>query len=457
MKIRLLLLWLLLLVHSYANAQAPANDDCQTAMPINTPETWCRYDLTNATATASAYTAPVCSDKDQGDVWFTFKAEYAQTKVTVVGKGMKKPMIALYNSPTDKCGNLLFENACSLDFDGDNTTELIATGLKNGERIFIRIYGEDGSKGTFDVCVKSYGTIPSLSSAYSDCNKAFELCDKTTMAFTNNGSPGLEIAEGDNISCFKSQFINVQTKKKRMAQWLKFRCEKAGKLSFTITPNNILKDDIDFVVYQMLNGKKDCSTSKMKMLRCMGGSVPQNTGGGANNSCSAATGLSENEFDIETGAECSFGSNNFLKALDMEEGVWYALFINTTLVQTPTAMSGGSGFVIDFGGSGTFSCNQGINPSTEIVASIANLRVYPSPSSQAQVHIEGVLVQQSEGNVPFRIVNQLGQVVFQSELIPNGETIDTVVELPQNLQNGLYLLDFEVNTQHVFRKWVLGK
>jgi hypothetical protein len=241
-----------------------------------------------------------------------------------------------------------------------------------------------------------------------------------------------------------------------MAQWLKFRCEKSGKLTFTITPNNILKDDIDFVLYRMLNGKNDCTTKNLKTLRCIGGTVFQ-TGNPTfgNLSCAGATGLSENENDIETGAECPFGTNNFLAALDMEAGAWYTLFINTTSVQTPNAMSGGTGFVIDFGGSGTFSCNQGINPSAEIVNPILDLRIYPSPSSQTEVHIEGVVAQQNEAKIPFRVINQMGQIVFQSELMSNGEALDSIVELPQNLENGLYLLDFQVNTSHIFRKWVL--
>ncbi|MEY3369056.1 MAG: hypothetical protein RI973_2211, partial [Bacteroidota bacterium] len=63
--------------------------------------------------------------------------------------------------------------------------------------------------------------------------------------------------------------------------------------------------------------------------------------------CTGPTGLSEDETDLDEFPGCAPGQNNFVAALNMVPGKSYALIINNF-------SNTGSGFQIEFGGSGTF-------------------------------------------------------------------------------------------------------
>ena len=430
-----------------ASQAQPINDNCATATPIPTPESWCGTGLSNVGATPSQYSAPICSDKDQGDVWFTFKAIYTQVKIKVTGKTMKQPMVALYVSKDAQCGNLLFEYVCNYDVDLDNITDLVATGLAQNDQVLIRIYGEDGSKGTFDACVKNYGSQFNPSAAYSDYEKAFALCDKSDLKFSNSGGIGNKSTEANELLCFSSS-ISTVSKKKNRAQWLKFQCEKPGKLTFNITPNNIVSDDIDFAIFKLADGPNTNLTDFSKPLRCMGGG---STFGGT---CTGVTGLRETENDFDTDPSCPFGKNNFLAALDMEKGAWYALYINSNLTFGGDLATAYKGFTIDFGGNGTFACYQGTNPTNDF--SVFNkLKLYPNPTATHSFTIEGELMNPNDSKIQLKLFNALGQTVFQTNLDTNNANIQQTIELPLSIENGFYFLDISNGVGRSVQKLIL--
>ncbi len=431
-----------------ASQAQPINDNCATATPIPTPESWCGTGLSNVGATPSQYSAPICSDKDQGDVWFTFKAIYTQVKIKVTGKTMKQPMVALYVSKDAQCGNLLFEYVCNYDVDLDNITDLVATGLAQNDQVLIRIYGEDGSKGTFDVCVKNYGSQFNPSAAYSDYDKAFALCDKSSLDFNTSGTIGAKPTEANELPCFATQFNPNATKQKNRAQWLKFQCEKPGKLSFIITPKNVLTDDIDFAIFKLADGPNTNLTDFSKPLRCIGASQS------FNGNCTGATGLSETENDFDTDPSCPFGKNNFLAALDMEKGAWYALYINTNLLQNVVPTGALKGYTIDFGGNGTFACYQGTNPTNDF--SVFNkLKLYPNPTATHSFTIEGELMNPNDSKIQIKLFNALGQTVFQTNLDTSNGNVQQTIELPLSIENGFYFLDISNGVGRSVQKLIL--
>ncbi len=116
-------------------------------------------------------------------------------------------------------------------------------------------------------------------------------------------------------------------------------------------------DDIDFVVYELLEGLDDCDNKVP--VRCVAS--------GANVSepfqnwqrCNGPTGLALGDPDLTEPAGCGIPSqNSFVKELNMIAGNSYALLVNN-FSQT------GLGFSIEWGGTGTF---QGPKPEFDITA-----------------------------------------------------------------------------------------
>ncbi|MDV7400187.1 hypothetical protein RZS08_52725, partial [Arthrospira platensis SPKY1] len=96
--------------------------------------------------------------------------------------------------------------------------------------------------------------------------------------------------------------------------WFVWTAGSSGSLTFTLTPLNP-PDDLDFVVYEYPNGPGNCA--EKIPLRCMA------------SSCQGPTGLNESSTDLAEPPNCNPATqDNFLAALQMEEGKTYGVMVN---------------------------------------------------------------------------------------------------------------------------------
>lgn len=172
---------------------------------------------------------------------------------------------------------------------------------------------------------------------FSDCEGAIILCEKADLVVKKFFGTGQEISEVGFSSC-------SERLKEQNSIWLKWQVEKSGLIEFTITP---LKsdDDIDFILYRLDDLILNCT--KKSEVRCMasGGNI-----GGLNDretQCLGRTGLMRTASDIRESEGCNIGHDNYLSAIDVEQGQNYILYINN--------YTSNNGFKLEWDGEATFT------------------------------------------------------------------------------------------------------
>ena len=345
---RVLYTLLIGLFFSTALMAQPANDECDGAIFINDPNSYCsgEGEFSIAGATASPQAIASCWSSSGDDVWFSFRATRPGISVRMIGAtniftggtlSALNKSIAIY---AGSCGGLL-EVACRDKVGGDNVLTTSAD-VNVGDVYFIRISITGGNAGNFRLCLTSFDEVPD---PVSDCEPGVLLCDKAPFIvpfLEDSGNVPNEITM-DGAPCDEEcGFIEEQS------AWYKWICDEPGTLTFTLTPLNPV-DDLDFWVFELPNGVDDC-TDKMP-VRCMTSGATGTNGMPDPPSewirCHGPTGLSSTEGDDHEDCGCTGPDNNFIAPLQMEAGKAYALivmnFSNTD-----------DGFSIEFGGTGTF-------------------------------------------------------------------------------------------------------
>jgi gliding motility-associated-like protein len=344
MRYNYILLFLIFLLPPVILSSQPVNDECINAILITEVEAWCSEiaEFNNYDATISPEASPTCfpNNQDNNDVWFAFQAVATTVNVSVIGMvpnipggNQQNPQFAVYEGGCDNL-NIL---GCASDAFNVDQASLFAGPLNVGDTYYIRVSARFGFTGTFQLCINNFSEVPSPS---GDCEPGVILCDKSpfTVGFLNG--VGQDPDEIDNVSCNTITCDITESG----STWYKWTCDDSGTLGFSITPLNPT-DDIDFVVYELPNGIEDCS-GKFD-LRCMASGENVGTPIAEWVACTGATGLIDGETDISETCGCQEGDNNFSDAIDMISGRSYALVINNF-------SQSGSGFSIEFNGTGTF-------------------------------------------------------------------------------------------------------
>ncbi len=330
-----------------ALAQRPLNDECTDAFPLDTVAGWCSgpgaYTTEGSTASQN-YTVPGCfpratTTSRPNEVWFTFIAIAKDANISVSGATriqpegtLRSPQFAVF---TGNCGALQ-ELVCISDARGRNTIQAFVSNLVVGQRYFINVSSRNNTNGTFQLCINNFDITQTPS---SDCATGNILCDKKplTIPFVQGEGRDPNELRGfcGRLGCNPAE---------AQSNWLKWTCERAGALSFTITPLNP-DDDIDFVVFELPGGINTCGSKRS--AKCM--SAGENVGEPIANwvRCTGATGLRDREQGDVEYCGCEAGSNNFISPLQMVAGRSYALVVNNY-------SQSGSGYTITFGGTGTF-------------------------------------------------------------------------------------------------------
>jgi len=350
---------LLLSVFATALLAQPVNDECTNAIPLTDVSSWCSDvgEFTNVASTPSALANPTCFPNNQtvNDVWFSFVAEATDVNISVTGNTsvnpggtLRNPQFALYSGDCDN----LTAIACASDALSSHFAQSFGGPLNIGETYYIRVSARSAFRGTFRLCINNYNEVPTPS---GDCPTGVILCDKSpfTVGFvTGIGSINDQLG---NVGC-NNATCNIS---ESSSSWYKWTCLASGTLTFSLTPLN-LADDLDFVVYELPNGIDNCAGKQP--LRCM--AAGENVGEPLSNwvICTGATGLREGEADANETCGCPAGNNNFISPINMVAGRSYALVVNNF-------SNSGSGFSVQFGGTGTFlgpTANFSITPQATV-------------------------------------------------------------------------------------------
>jgi gliding motility-associated-like protein len=323
---------------SLAYAQ-PKNDNCEAPIVLRDVTEWCSKngEFTNQAATLSSYDKATCFAEKANDVWFKFTAVALDVTITVRGAipsantgTLRFPEIALYS---DDCGGTLRQFECATDASGSHVVQIYQGGLVPGAEYLIRIQARRLGVGTFQLCINNYN--PPVQPG-SDCIISSVLCDKSSFVVKKVASAGNDRSEANGSCLDNDPVLGAEMN----STWFTWTCDKSGPLTFNMSPSNPT-DDLDFIIFELPNGVKDCRNKKI--VRCMAS--------GDNNypsRCMGVTGLKDGETDDTEPPGCKLSSqSNFLKPLDMVKGKSYALMVNNFSAT-------GNGFEMKFGGTGEF-------------------------------------------------------------------------------------------------------
>lgn len=332
----------------------PVNDECLTAIHLDSTDQWCSNAGAYTTVNATPYsgTIPItgnCFIQGQNEVWFTFipqtPAIYFRISGDVNALGtLRNPAIAILEG---SCSNLT-RVGCNGVSSSTNQVELSVRDLVIGAVYFLLVEGQNNNEGTFQICIEGFIPPPI---PQSDCEKAVILCDKSQFVVDTLLGEGIQ--DPDVIgTCVNEEFSSA---------WYTWTAETSGTLTFTLTPNNYLpgfeSDDIDFVVYELPNGLEDC-TDKLE-LRCMAAGANQNDAFQTWQRCNGPTGLQAGDTDVSEDPGCMQpDDDSWLAPMNIVAGHSYALLVNN-YSQT------GLGFSIEWGGTATF---LGPEPAFDVTA-----------------------------------------------------------------------------------------
>jgi hypothetical protein len=318
----------------------PSNDECTAPIALPDVFNYCSAPgaFTNVGATPSTYGPATCFGSAQGDVWFSFVAEATDVSIVVRGATpqapggtLQDPQMSLYFG---SCGGTINQLECQAAPGNSNIVEGYQGGLFVGSTYLLRIQGQGGQTGTFQICVNNYN--PPVDPK-SDCPQSAILCDKSSFVVQKVTGAGSNISELNDALCFSNGAPgNYETN----STWFVWTCSKSGTLEFTLTPLNVA-DDLDFALYRLPNGIGNCTGKQL--VRCMASGDNK-----LPSPCMGPTGLKAGDLDISEDAGCLEADDDaWLKPLDMVQGETYALVVNNFT-------STGNGFGVEFGGSGEF-------------------------------------------------------------------------------------------------------
>ncbi|MFN0015834.1 MAG: choice-of-anchor L domain-containing protein [Saprospiraceae bacterium] len=180
-------------------AQAPANDNCITPIPLGTAPVCTSTEYTNLSATPSnigSNNQPSCFNPGGpgNDVWFTFVCPPAPLdfRIQLTGTGtdpMAEPQLAVYRGDCITDG--LFELDCVTGGAGSSSLFLDVQGLTVGAVYFIRVSnaGTLANAGIFNLCVNEIPPIVTIDQGSST------LCAGTLY---DTGGPNGDYGMGDD-------------------------------------------------------------------------------------------------------------------------------------------------------------------------------------------------------------------------------------------------------------------
>jgi Secretion system C-terminal sorting domain len=140
---------------------APANDECEAAIPL-TPGTSCvgtPFTTNGATQTLDPIECADFTSANAFDVFFSFTATAETMTIGVIGFNEADAMVELFEGACGSLTSLACADATfpqTIEVDGEVTTEeLVQTGLTIGTTYTVRVYdwGHNSPEHNFEICV----------------------------------------------------------------------------------------------------------------------------------------------------------------------------------------------------------------------------------------------------------------------------------------------------------------
>ncbi len=205
--------------------------------------------------------APSCwTSGDINSVWYSFIAPLggAVDIATTLGT-INSTQIAVYSG---SCSSLTLvdcnNDAPSCGSSSYDNSKLSLTGLTSGSTYYIRVDGENGDVGDFNISVSSAGSLPLTYGQDCGVDNAIPVCDSHFLV----GDPGFQ-AIGNNCDFDGSQDC---TGGERGAVWYDIVIDANGTLTFALIPNDYNSSgsvgnetDYDFLLYRVASGSTDSS------------------------------------------------------------------------------------------------------------------------------------------------------------------------------------------------------
>jgi hypothetical protein len=181
---------LLICLPSFVYSQAPSNDLCGNAISLTSNSTCSNTSGTLVNSTYTAITSPCGSGTGtKPDVWYSFVATTTAVTVTLSSTTFTKPGLQLYS-------NCPATSSIMCNSSNGNSTSINPTTLTVGATYYIRVYDNNGSTGTFDICVTF---IPPPSN--DDCNNAISLYSNTSCSNTTATLVSATASSGIPLGC----------------------------------------------------------------------------------------------------------------------------------------------------------------------------------------------------------------------------------------------------------------
>ncbi len=211
------------------------NDQCDatelTFYPARSLESYA-----NIYATQSSVAEPSCIDNAYKgdflkDVWFFFTyPDDGEFELDIESIDLRTMGAAIY---TGSCSGSLNEEACSIadNINFDNTD--IGTPLSAGDTIFVRVFGESGEAGSFNLGVYAPNAMTCVNANYYQVEKEPNL---VYVEYESTGTLATPSCGGGNYS----QYNDGVT-------WYKFTVPESQELIFQTQKGSV--DNINFVVY----------------------------------------------------------------------------------------------------------------------------------------------------------------------------------------------------------------
>ncbi|MCD6069252.1 MAG: hypothetical protein K0S33_4078, partial [Bacteroidetes bacterium] len=233
MKLNLLRVFILpffVLISGLAMSQS---NNCSTATNINLSSGSACVNGTTVGAITDNILYGTCNTVSVNMVWYTYVTNGSNNTFTVTPGTMTNPEIVLYTGSCPQAGSLQTCNTAS------GSTALNTTwGLTAGTQVWVGIASNNGTQGTFQLCINSTPPAPGPGNT---CAQAIPLCSNATFSkptMTNNSS-------GQQAGCFLDP--------PQRDVWLKFTVTTSGTLAWTATPT-VSTTEFDWVLWDVTSG-----------------------------------------------------------------------------------------------------------------------------------------------------------------------------------------------------------
>jgi hypothetical protein len=367
---------------------ALANDDCGTPTVLPVLENCFAQTFSNDRATRSLETpAASCggtvNNNTQQDVWFSFVAPGSgQVIIETTAGTLTAAAMQLYSGA---CGSLTAIE-CSTTGGPGNMPKIDRTcnPLTPGASYRIRLWGTNGDRGTFTICVSG---PENFTARFEDCAGSIPVC--SDQSINNNASSFgcTQDLNSGNRGCLASN--------ERQGSWYTFTPSASGTLEFTITPNGDV--DYDFAIWGPMSVFA-CPPAGTP-IRC---SYASPTNNGSNIGAGTyLTGLRAGNTDT---SEPAYNGqvNGFVAPLDVLVGEVYVLYVDNFT-------SNGQSFALDWTLTNGCSLNCNVLP-VELVsfgAEVARDHVALDWSTLTEVASSHFLIERSSDGQHFTPIGSL--------------------------------------------------